>query len=78
VSASGPDEATSRPLLRIVRGNLGPEEIAALVAVLAAASTAGGQPEAGQQAPASQWAPPARLLRPDVHPSGWWASSLPR
>jgi Acyl-CoA carboxylase epsilon subunit len=64
------------PALRIVRGDPSAEEIAALVAVLAAAS--GGDQPAGQATPRSQWAPPSRLLRPAVAPTGWWESSLPR
>jgi len=64
------------PMLRIVRGEVTPEELAALVAVLAAAS--GGGAPAGPPAPVSQWAPPSRLLRPSIAPTGWWESSLPR
>ena len=66
----------ARPALRIVRGDPTPEELAALVTVLAAAS--GGEPAGGQAAPVSQWAPPPRLMRPAVAPTGWWESSLPR
>jgi Acyl-CoA carboxylase epsilon subunit len=65
-----------RPTLRIVRGETTPEELAALVAVLAAAS--GGAASTGSPVPVSQWAPPARLLRPTVAPTGWWESALPR
>jgi hypothetical protein len=64
------------PLLRIVRGDPTPEELAALVAVLASAS--GGDQDAGPATPVAQWAPPARLMRPAVAPTGWWESSLPR
>ncbi len=65
-----------RPALRIVRGETTPEELAALVAVLAAAS--GGAASTGSPVPVSQWAPPPRLLRPTVAPTGWWESALPR
>jgi hypothetical protein len=64
------------PALRIVHGDPTAEELAALVAVLAAAS-AGAQPDATPTA-VPQWAPPARLMRPAVAPTGWWESSLPR
>jgi hypothetical protein len=64
------------PALRIVRGDPTAEELATLVAVLAAAS--GGAEPDGTPAPVPQWAPPARLMRPAVAPTGWWESSLPR
>ncbi len=69
-------EQPGRPTLRIVRGDPTPEELAALVTVLAAAT--GGEQPAGSATAASQWAPPPRLLRPAVAPTGWWESSLPR
>ena len=71
-----PAHAPEPAPLRIVRGHPTPEEIAALVTVLAAASGAGQQ--VGPAAPVSQWAPPARLMRPPAAPTGWWESSLPR
>ncbi|MGB7979717.1 MAG: acyl-CoA carboxylase epsilon subunit [Candidatus Nanopelagicales bacterium] len=64
-----------RAHLRIVHGQPSAQEIAAVVAVLAAAS--GGQ-EPPQAQPTSQWAPPERLMRVPVHPAGWWESALPR
>ena len=64
------------PALRIVRGDPGAEEIAAVVAVLAGASSEGSTPP--QQAHVSRWAAPGRLMRPPVEPNGWWASALPR
>ena len=72
----GSGHAEHPPALRIVRGDPTPEELAALVAVLAAAS--GGGEMAGPGGPVAQWAPPARLMRPAVAPTGWWESSLPR
>ena len=65
------------PTLRIVRGDPTPEEIAALVAVLSAAS-GGEAPDEGPAGHGSQWAPPARLMRPAMSTSGWWESALPR
>ena len=67
---------TPTPSLRVVRGEPSAEELAAVVAVLAAAST--GAAPAGEPVPESQWAAPARLLRAPVAPSGWWTSTLPR
>ena len=64
------------PALRIVRGTPTADELAALVVVLAAA--AGDPQEPSVPAAVSQWAAPARLMRPMVVPTGWWASSLPR
>jgi hypothetical protein len=77
VSADGGSEhAEQRHTLRIVRGDPTPEELAAVVAVLAAAS--GGEQSSGTAGSVPQWAPPARLMRPAVAPTGWWESSLPR
>ncbi|MCU0300168.1 MAG: hypothetical protein MUF35_01005 [Candidatus Nanopelagicales bacterium] len=64
-----------RPALRIVHGDPTPEEVAALVAVLAAAGGDEGQAPSG---PVAQWATPERLLRRPLAPTGWWESSLPR
>jgi acyl-CoA carboxylase epsilon subunit len=75
---SAPDHPVHPPTLRIVRGVPTPEELAALVAVLAAAGEGGGEPSGGPEGAVSQWAPPSRLMRPAVVPSGWWESSLPR
>ena len=64
------------PVLRVLHGDPSAEDLAALVAVLAAASAVpvdAGQPP-GER---SQWATPARLLRQPVAPTGWWASGLP-
>ena len=69
-------EEEARPALRIVRGTPNAEEIAALVTVLAAVGA--GEEPAGAGQPAPQWAPPARLVRTSVAPSGWWESALPR
>jgi hypothetical protein len=73
---SAPDTSHGPPALRIVRGEPTAEELAALVTVLATAS-GGGEPTGGAGSVA-QWAPPARLLRAPVAPTGWWESALPR
>ena len=64
------------PTLRIVRGDPTAEEIAALVAVLSAAT--GGEAPEEPTGHGSQWAPPARQTRPALSPTGWWESALPR
>ncbi|MGP4024897.1 acyl-CoA carboxylase subunit epsilon [Actinomadura sp. 3N407] len=82
--------ADSKPFLQIVRGDPGPEEIAALVAVLtararaAAAARDGGGAGAGGARP-SRWADRSRLVRStfagEQRPRGagaWRASGLPR
>ena len=68
-------------LLRVVRGKPTAEELAALVAVVAARATSGGGSGAVRRTAArSQWDDPARLVRTPVHvgPGGWRASALPR
>ncbi len=64
--------------LRIVRGDPTAEEIAALVAVLAAAVPRAVAEEPATPAPVSEWASPSRLLRRPIAPTGWWPSTLPR
>jgi hypothetical protein len=66
-----------RPPLRLVRGDASPEEVAALVAVLSAAS--GGEGEAAPR-PTSQWVSRERTVRRPVSPGrgGWRASAFPR
>jgi hypothetical protein len=66
-------------VLRVVRGDATPEEIAALVAVLMAAASAGE----GEQAAApvrSAWSERSRQLRAPLFPGpgAWRRSALPR
>jgi hypothetical protein len=66
----------SKPLLRIVKGDPTPEEVAALVAVVASMSS----PEAPATRQVSAWADPRRGVR-TAHrhgPGAWRASGLPR
>jgi hypothetical protein len=65
---TGPEEETApaRPVLRIVRGDPSPEEVAALTAVLAAAS-GGGAPEP-DPGPASAWVEREALVRRPLTP----------
>lgn len=60
----------------VVRGSPSPEELAALVAVLAAA---GGGDDAGSRRDAREWASPSRALhtRPGVGPHAWARSARP-
>lgn len=65
-----------RPALRVVRGEATPEEVAALVVVLAAASDA-GEPEPPR--PPSRWTSRPHGPRGPLHPGpgAWRASALP-
>ncbi len=63
-------------VLRIVKGDPTPEEVAALVAVIASL----GDGEAPRPKPRSSWADPARQLRTALPhgPGAWCTSGLPR
>ena len=63
--------------LVLVKGNATPEEVAAVVAVLSAASAGSSEP---QPTPRSEWASNARKVRTTYPhgPGGWRASALPR
>jgi hypothetical protein len=69
--AAGAHPSSDAPLLRVVRGNPTPEELAALVAVVATRGTAEPEPAPVR----SLWARP--ILRTSL-PSSWRASSFPR
>lgn len=78
-ASASADEDRPPVLLRVVAGNPSAEELAALVAVVAA--TSGGVTDAGATVELSEWARPERLARTPVFagpPMSWWASSLPR
>jgi hypothetical protein len=64
------------PFLRVVRGDATPEELAALVAVLAAS---GGSGEAPRR-PTPAWSAHHRKVRLTLPhgPGGWRSSGLPR
>jgi hypothetical protein len=69
-----------RPYLRIVRGDAGPEEIAALLAALAATAS---DETAGRPAPVTseeRWRDPAGRLRRELPhgPGAWRGAFLPR
>jgi hypothetical protein len=66
-----------RPALQVVRGDATPEEVAALVAVLTAAS-GGDEPEPPK--PPSRWTSRPHGPRGPLHPGpgAWRASAFPR
>ena len=66
----------SRPLI-LVKGDATPEEVAALVAVLQAASSGD---EAPAPAPKSEWSAHHRKVRSTYPhgPGGWRSSGMPR
>lgn len=71
-------ETGAAPVLAIVRGNPSAEQVAALVAVLAArARPAAASPARNVR---SEWSARSRLLRAPLvrGPGGWRASALPR
>ena len=70
--ASAPPPA----VLRVITPGTTPEEVAAIVAVLA--SLGGGDAPAPRRRP--EWNAPHRMTRPAVShgPGGWRASALPR
>jgi hypothetical protein len=71
-----PDHADRRPVLRVVRGDATPEEVAALVAVLLSRPAAEEPPP--RPAP-SAWSDRSRLLRGPLFPGpgAWRRSALP-
>jgi hypothetical protein len=73
---TGPDAEPERPFLRVVRGDATPEELAALVAVLAAS---GGE-QAAPPRRVPEWSAHHRRLRRTfpAGPGGWRSSALPR
>ena len=68
----------SGPVLRIIRGDATPEEIAAVVAALLSRAAASAAPPPARSAP-SAWSDRSRLLRRPVHPApdAWRRSALP-
>jgi hypothetical protein len=69
----------SGPVLRVIRGDATPEEIAAVVAVLLARSAASDASSSSARPLPSAWADRSRLLRRPVHagPGAWRRSGLP-
>jgi Acyl-CoA carboxylase epsilon subunit len=72
----GTEDGAAETGLRIVRGEPSPQELAALVTVVAALGSAGGE-EAPRRT--SDWAHPRHHARRPLHPGpgAWRASGLP-
>jgi hypothetical protein len=70
-----PAEEAPRPVLRVVRGNPDPAELAALVAVVTAAASSSSDEPARVR---SSWAAHERLLRGPLTRGGWRTSFAPR
>ncbi|HLL08908.1 MAG TPA: acyl-CoA carboxylase subunit epsilon [Nocardioidaceae bacterium] len=70
-------DSQAPPLLRVVRGDPTPEELAALVTVLAARRSRPGRPAFRRR---STWPDRRRALRRPLHagPGGWLDSARPR
>ena len=69
------DQPEQRPLLRVVKGDATPEEVAALVAVVAALGN-GGEPPTRRT---PEWSAHHRKVRRTLPhgPGGWRSSGLP-
>ncbi|TNY38653.1 acyl-CoA carboxylase subunit epsilon [Thermomonospora catenispora] len=72
--------AQDRPVLRIVRGDATPEEVAALVAALSARAAAAAAAAGEGSRPRSLWADRSAMMRRSLPygPGAWRASTLPR
>ena len=71
-------EATEpqQPLLRIVKGDPTPEEVAALVSVVSAMAAGAAEASANQKRPRPEWSAPHRRLRgTHRHGAGAWRAS---
>jgi hypothetical protein len=68
-------QSSQAPALRVVRGEPDAAELAALVTVLAAASSGEGRPPAPVR---SAWADPSRSVRTPLTRGGWRTSLAPR
>jgi hypothetical protein len=67
---------TEPPLLRIVKGDPTPEEVAALVTVVSAMAAGVAEAAANQERPRSEWSAPHRRLRaPLRHGAGAWRAN---
>jgi hypothetical protein len=66
-------------VLRVIRGDATPEEIAAVVAALLSRAVAADEPPAPPRPAPSAWADRSRLLRRPVQPGpdAWRRSALP-
>ena len=73
------EEPSDPPLLRVVRGDATPEEIAALVAVLLSARAGDGKAPRPGRSVLNSWSDRSRQLRRPLYPArgGWRQSGLP-
>jgi hypothetical protein len=76
-ASTGDDARPAAPVLRVVKGDPRPDEVAALVAVVLSRS-GGAEPTSSGRV--SVWASRARLVRPPLRPGGaaWRTSGWPR
>jgi hypothetical protein len=73
------DPTNPPPLLRIVKGDPRPEEVAALVAVVQGMANAAAEESARAARPTPEWRSAARRVRRTLRhgPGAWRASGLP-
>ncbi|MEV8347371.1 acyl-CoA carboxylase epsilon subunit [Streptomyces niveus] len=57
-------------MIKVVRGNPTPEELAAALAVVRARAAARNEPAPGIAPPPPNWSDPARIARRDTHRAG--------
>ena len=71
-----PQAESEQPLLKVVKGDPTPEEVAALITVISSLTTDEVPPK--RRTP--EWSAPHRLVRAHCAPgpNGWRSSSLPR
>ena len=80
-STGSADAGSHQPVLRVVKGDLTAEELAALVAVVAARNAAAAHAASGTKPSLrSEWGHPARQVRPPhvFGPDQWRRSSFGR
>jgi hypothetical protein len=73
-----PADGDSPPVLRVIRGDATPEEIAALIAVVMARSAPAPSPGPARRV-RSAWSDRSRQMRPPIRPApgAWRRSALP-
>jgi Acyl-CoA carboxylase epsilon subunit len=70
------DQEEQQPLLRIVKGDPTPEEVAALVSVVSAMAAGAAEAAAKDKAPKPEWSAHHRKLRATLrHGAGGWRTS---
>ena len=75
-AAAESTEAPRPPLLRIVKGDPSPEEVAALVSVVSAMAAGAAEAASRENKPRPEWgAPHRRVRRTHRHGPGAWRAS---